>query len=147
MVDDVVQLVASKVQAQHDNVGDVEGVHGITVVRQLLVLQVGQWLTLGPNTWQGQVEDGLHDKEGGEKSPRLERWHTMVQEQVQKHFTKVFPAFALSWPSGLASIKFSTDPHIDHQKRETCHHSKSTNGTTKVPLNVLGSEVTMRNNL
>lgn len=144
MVNDVVQLVSCEVQANHQSIRDVKSVNSVTVVRQLLVFQVSQRLALGPNTRQSQVEESLHDKEGSEESPGGERRHAMSQKQVQEVLAKILPALARARPGGFSTVEFSTDPHIDHQKREACHHAKSTNWTTKVPLNGFGCKIAMR---
>lgn len=71
----------------------------------------------------------------------------MGHKQFPEQQKEVFPALALSWPCWLSIIEFSTDPHIDHQKREARHHAKGTDRATKFPLDGLRCKIAVGNSL
>lgn len=121
-----------EVQNQDQRSRYVQGPHSITEVGQLFALQMGQGLTFSPDTRQRVIENYLENPKCQENRPVILFWNAVLQEQLIQMFNEVHPGFACLWQGNLSVVKFRTNPHVVHQKREPYYHTNDTGGPTKL---------------
>lgn len=122
----------SEVQNTQNGKGEVQADVGIAVVWELLVVGVGERLSVTPDTREETVASTLEDQVRPVPSPSLEGRECASVDVVEELLGESRPALSGDARREFAVIVGGTNPHVPHENGEADHHHGSSNGASKL---------------
>lgn len=93
---------------------------------------MGEWLAIGSVSGKKTIAGTFKDEESPVYRPSLDRWESILVDDVSHVLRKLAKALSRLWCWEFAIIEGRTNPHVVHERWKSYHHACNTKGTTEV---------------